>query len=298
MKNFGYLIKEGFKNIISNKLMAIASIGTLICCMLLTGAAALVVLNIQAVITETGQTNVVNVYLEDDLTQSQQDAIENELNLISNVQSSSFYSKEEAILEFKEQLGPAFEQYNSENNPLPDTFQVYLTDFTLYDDTIKEIKAIEGVDETNDRSDLASELQSINRFVITGGIVAIVVLGFISILIISNSIRMAMITRSLEISIMKFVGATNTFIKIPFLTEGIIIGLLAGGISSVATYYLYDLIVEATTSIIQIETLSYDTLWLPITVGFISVGLIIGVASGTISIKRYLKKENKNFLTF
>ncbi len=293
MKGFGYLIKEGFKNIWHNKMMSLASVGVLICCMILTGSAVLISLNVQHVIDDAGDSNVINIYLVD-TTPEEETAIENELKSIDNITSVEFYSKEEAIKDFEEDLGDAFEQMQGDDNPLPDAFKVQFEDLSLYEDTVSQIKAIDGVDQVSDTREIAEKLTSLSTLVNYIGIAIVVILGLISFFIISNTIRMTMYSRRFEISIMKSVGATNRFVRIPFLVEGVILGVLAATISSVALAVCYDLIMNTANRIIAFEFLNYSNFIIPISCAFLASGILMGLMSGILSIKKYLKKEGNS----
>lgn len=295
MKGFGYLIKEGFKNIWHNKMMSLASIGVLICCMILTASAVLICLNVEYVIEDAGDSNVINVYL-DDTTDKQQQEIEKQINEISNVSYCDFYSKEEAILEFEDDLGSAFSQMQGQDNPLPDAFKVQLNDLSLYDDTVAQIKAIDGVYQLSDTREIANKLTSLSTLVARAGIVVVLVLGLISLFIISNTIRMTMYSRRFEISIMKSVGATNNFVRIPFLVEGVFIGIISASISSFLLTLLYDMIMETANNIIAFTFLDYSQFYVQITCAFTISGVLIGLMSGLLSIKKYLKKEGNSIL--
>lgn len=296
MKGFGYLIKEGFKNVWHNRMMSFASIGVLISCLLLTGTAVLICMNVQAVVESVGDTNMVSVYLKDDITQTQADAIGNQIAGIENVATCEFYPKDVAILEFEEALGDVFSQMQGDQNPLPDAFHVSMKDLSQYEDTATRIQQIDGVDKISNRSDIASKLTNLNNLVATMGFWIVVILGIISLFIISNTIRMTMYARRFEISIMKSVGATNAFVRIPFVVEGMVIGLLSGVLSSAGIMFLYNAVMSAAQHIIPFTSISYNTVAVPVTTAFIIAGMLVGAVGGFISIRKYLKKEGNEIL--
>lgn len=291
MKGFGYLLKEGFKNIWHNRMMSAASIGVLISCMLLTGFAVLICMNVQAVVDEAGQSNMINVYLKDGLSDEQEKQIESKISQISNVETCVFYPKEEAILEFEEELGAAFSQMQGDQNPLPDAFHVSMKDLSVYDETTQEIQGIDGVDKLSNRKEVADKLTSLSNLVATMGLWIVVILGIISLFIISNTIRMSMYSRRFEISIMKSVGATNTFVRIPFLVEGMFMGALSAVFASAAIWFLYDPIMNTAKSIIPFTSIPYSAFMIPVTLAFLICGILTGAIGGVISIRKYLKLE-------
>lgn len=293
-----YLTKEGFKNVWTNRMMSLASIGVLISCLILTGAAALLSLNIKEVVASVGDTNVTNVYLVEGINEIEATYIGKQIENTANVTSAEFYSKEEAIKEFENTLGPeVFQNMQAENNPLPDTFKVTMEDMSLYDETIEKISVIEGVESVSSRSEVADKLTRLDTLISTLGVGIVVALGLISLFIISNTIRMSMYSRRFEISIMKSVGATNTFVRVPFIIEGMLLGLISSLLSIGLLYLIYDLIMQSITHIIaSVIPIPFMTVFWPITGIFVAAGLIIGAASGFISIGKYLKKEGNEIL--
>ena len=231
ISGLGYLLKEGIKSIWSNRMMSIASIGVLVSCLLLTGAAELITLNVSSVVDEIGGENVTRVFLEQEVTDLEAVYIQDEIGKLSNVSDTAFVSKDDAIKEYEDTLREdIFSQMQGEGNPLPNSVDVTLTDLSLYDETMAQITAIEGVDEVRDTREIASKLTSLSTLVSSMSLWIVLALSLISIFIISNTIRMTMYSRRFEISIMKSVGATDTFIRIPFVFEGMIIGLISGGL--------------------------------------------------------------------
>lgn len=296
MKGFGYLFKEGLKNVWHNRMMSFASIGVLISCLLLTGAAVLVCMNVQSVVASVGDSNVVNVYLDDDINELEAKEIGSEIEKNGNVEKCDFYSKEVAILEFQDALGEVFPQMQGDQNPLPHAFHVSFKDLSIYDQTAKEIQQIDGVDKISNRSDVAEKLTSLNNLVATMGLWVVIILGIISLFIISNTIRMTMYARRFEISIMKSVGATNAFVRIPFVVEGMLIGLLSGLVSSVLLMFLYDAIMAAAQHIVPFTSIDYNVVAAPVTAAFAIAGMLVGAVGGFISIRKYLKKEGNEIL--
>lgn len=294
----GYLTKEGLKNVWNNRMMSLASIGVLISCLILTGTAALLSMNIKDVVESVGDTNVTNVYLSDDVNEVEAAYIGKQIESVDNVSKAEFYSKDEAIAEFEDTLGSeVFANIQAENNPLPDTFKVTMDDMSLYDVTVEKIAHISGVDSISSRSEVAGKLTKLDRLVTTFGISIVAALGLISLFIISNTIRMSMYSRRFEISIMKSVGATNAFVRIPFIIEGIVIGLISAAAAVGLLFLLYDLIMSSINSIIaSVVPIPFSTIVLPVSVSFAAAGVLIGAAGGFISIRKYLKKEGNEIL--
>lgn len=295
-----YFLKEGLKNMAHNRMMTLASIGVLIAGMLLTGTAALFSMNVKLMVQEVGDSNVTTVYLDNDIT-SEEDAMKigDELNKLGNVLTVDFYSRDAAIEEYREELGEeVFANMQGENNPLPHAFKVTLSDLSKYDDTIEQIMAIEGVDSVGNTRDVANKLTDLNTSITQLSFWLVIALALISLFIISNTIRMSLYSRRFEISIMKSVGATNHFVRTPFIIEGMLIGLISGLIASAAMYFIYDVLVSAINNIFVFNTIPFMSVLVYVIVGFVVVGMAIGAIGGAMSIRKHLKKEGKEVLNW
>ena len=146
MKGFGYLVKEGFKNVWSNRIMSIASVCVLISCLVLTGAASLFSLNVSKMVDEVGESNETIVYILDSYSQLEAIYVGKEIEKVDNVASATFYSKEEAFEQYRETLGDSLFSRIEDRNPLPDSFIVVMHDLSKYDETVAKIQKIPGVD--------------------------------------------------------------------------------------------------------------------------------------------------------
>ena len=297
MRGFGYLLKEGIKSVWNNRMMSAASIGVLVSCLLITGSAMLLSLNVSNVVDEIGKDNQVTVFLKeniDELTAVQ--IVGPEIRRLDNILSCEFYSKDQAIVEWEEELGPLFGELQGEENPLPNAFHVSMVDLSQYNDTVENIKGVEGVDVISDRSDVAKRLTDLNRLVTSVGLWLVLALGIISLFIISNSVRMTMYSRRFEISIMKSVGATNHFVRTPFVIEGIVLGLISGAVASVVIAFLYEAMISAVKYIVPITEIPYKQLAVTMTTGFMVFGMVVGAIGALISIGRYLNMEGGEIL--
>lgn len=296
ISGFGYLIKEGFKNVWNNRLMSIASICVLVSCFILTGSAVLVSLNVSRVVESVGASNETTVYLTEDVSRVEAVYIGRDIAKIKNVESAEYISRDDSLVAFKDDLGEDIFENMEKENPLPDSFTVVMKDLSKYDKTVKKIKAIEGVEKVSSRTELAKKLTSINNLVQVLSFWIVLVLAVISLFIISNTIRATMYSRRFEISIMKSVGATNTFVRIPFVVEGMTIGFIAAALSTVAIVFLYDLLKEIIVGLMYIPFMPIDEIIWYLAGTFVVSGLIIGAVSGLLSIRKYLKKEGNEIL--
>ena len=291
-----YLLKEGTKNIWNNRSMSLASIGILISCLLLTGAAVLISFNVKDVIKSIGDKNVVYVYLDDDISTLEAISLGQEIKKIPNITDCSFYPKDEAIEQYRESLGEIFDEMTGKSNPLPNAYHISIEDLSKYDETVAKIQAVEGVNKTSNRREVAEKLTDLDRLATSAGIWIVIILGLISLFIISNTIRMTMYSRRFEISIMKSVGATDLFVRIPFVVEGMVIGFISGIIASFVLMFLYDGIMAAVNNIVKFNWISFGSLYWQILGVFVLAGVVVGVLGGFISIGKYLKKEGGEIL--
>lgn len=299
MHSFGYLFREGVKSLWKNRTMSMASIAVLISCLLLTGVAGLLTLDLSATMKSIEGNNTLTVYLEDNLPSLTAVRVGEELRQIDNVSDCTLVPKDDALANLIDGLGDSdgslFESMQGDGNPLPDAYTLSLDDLSIYDETVAQIEAVEGVSEVSDYRSVATKLSNLNRLVRYGSIAIVIVLAVVSIFIISNTVKVTMFSRRMEISIMKSVGATNGFVRIPFVVEGMLIGSISGVISAVVLYYGYGKAVEAVydlapfLSVIDIKPYAG---WLYL--AYILVGMLFGVLGCAISIGKYLKKEGEN----
>lgn len=298
MKGFGYLVKEGVKNVWSNRIMSIASICVLVSCLVLTGAAALFSLNISVMVDAVGQNNEITVYMKDELSQIEAKYVGRDIEKMENVKEVIFVSSEEALEKFKDQVGEQlFERLGDRKKVLPDAFRVQMKDLSKYDETVKQIKTLNGVDEISDRRDFAEKLTKVSNLVNIIAVGVVVALIVISLFIIANTIRATMYSRRFEISIMKSVGATNMFVRMPFLVEGMVIGFISAALSTGALALLYNgLVGVLKRTNLPIDYIPFTSVVIPLAAAFVIVGVIVGFFGGFISIRKYLKKEGNEIL--
>ncbi len=298
MKGFGYLVKEGVKNVWSNRIMSIASICVLVSCLVLTGAAALMSMNVSEMVDAVGQNNEITVYIKEDLSQIEAKYVGRDIEKMDNIKEVIFVPSAEALAKYKEQLGDQlFERLGDRKKVLPDAFRVQMLDLSKYDDTVRQIKALQGVDTISDRREFAKKLTKVSNLVNIIAVGVVVALIVISLFIIANTIRATMYSRRFEISIMKSVGATNMFVRMPFLIEGMVIGFISAALSTGALALLYNALVNVLVRTdLPIDYIPFARVVVPLMLAFIIVGVLVGFFGGFISIRKYLKKEGNEIL--
>ncbi|MBK6090079.1 MULTISPECIES: permease-like cell division protein FtsX [Ruminococcus] len=297
MSSFGYLIKEGFKNLVHNRLMTLASIGVLISCLVLTGSAVMLTINVSNIVDSVGDTNVTKVFLDDSYTKLEAVYKGKELSQVANVSQVEFIDKDEAIQAYRDQLGDeVFANMSGDDNPLPYAYSVKMDDLSKYDDTVARIKEVEGVASVSSHREVAEKLTNLSSFITTMSLWIILALAIISLFIISNTIRMTMFSHRFEISIMKSVGATNAFVRVPFIIEGIVIGLISAIIAIGLLFVLSDAIINSVQKILDFKYTRFTEVMWPIIGSFVAAGVLVGSLGSMVSIRRFLTHEGNEVL--
>lgn len=297
MSSFGYLIKEGFKNLVHNRLMTLASIGVLISCLVLTGSAVMLTINVSNIVDSVGDTNVTKVFLDDSYTKLEAVYKGKELSQVANVSQVDFIDKDEAIQAYRDQLGDeVFANMSGDDNPLPYAYSVKMDDLSKYDDTVARIKEVDGVASVSSHREVAEKLTNLSSFITTMSLWIILALAIISLFIISNTIRMTMFSHRFEISIMKSVGATNAFVRVPFIIEGVVIGLISAIIAIGLLFVLSDAIINSVQKILDFKYTRFTEVMWPIIGSFVAAGVLVGSLGSMVSIRRFLTHEGNEVL--
>ena len=296
-RSFGYLTKEGFRNLWSNRLMSFASVAVLLSCMIMIGPAFMLLVNIQSVIDNIEDKNVIMVYVAQDADEAAVTQLGDELEALKNVSHVEFVDKETAFKQELENLGTDATYFEGVENPLPDVYKVSVDLMENFDETSKSIEKLENVDSIRDDKDIATVLINIRSSVtyLSVGIIALLML--VSLFIISNTIRITMFSRRLEISIMKSVGATNGFIRWPFVIEGILLGVISAVVSLGAVWGVYELVKNSVANMlggimdIGSSLVPFTDYVVVILAAFLIIGILSGVVGSMVSIQRYLKEQ-------
>ena len=297
MKGFGYLVKEGFKNVYANRIMSIASVCVLVSCLVMTGAAALFSLNVLNIVDEVEKNNETSVYILKEKNDIEAKQIGKQIEEIENVDKVTFVSKHEAVEQFKNTLGDQLFDRIKDEDPLNDKYIVSFKDTEKYEQTVDKIKTIDGVQSVTDRRDFARKLTKVSNLVTIVAVCIVAALIVISLFIIANTIRTTMYSRRFEISIMKSVGATNMFVRMPFLVEGMILGFISAAIATGVLALLY----RAASGMVEridlgLSAIPFTSVLIILVLSFIVVGVLVGFFGGFISIRKYLKKEGNEIL--
>lgn len=276
--------------------MSIASIAVLMSCLVMMGAAFMVIVNVNNVMSEIESQNVVMVYLKDEVQGEAITELREKITLMQNVKKCEFVDKETAFKQQLEELDTDATYFEGVENPLPDLFKVSVSDMTKFDKTVAELKTLDGVDSVRDNREIAQTLVKIRQTIFYVSIGVIAVLLLISLFIIANTVRITMYSRRLEINIMKSVGATNWFIRWPFMVEGMVLGAISGILSLAVVWGLYRLVQPSVSSMLTMvsrgfTTVSFLDYVVYILVAFLVIGIVSGGIGSLISIQKYLKER-------
>ena len=290
-----YLTKEGIRNVWSNRLMSIASVAVLTSCLVLIGIAVMLFINVDAMLENVEDQNVIMVYLQDNITEDEINKAGQDIRMIPNVGAADFVSKDEAYEAQLKSMGADASLLDGlKENPMPDSYKVTLDNLTDYDNVLKMLETIDKVDSVRGNSDLANKIRDLRSGVTFISLGIIVMLLAVSLFIIANTVRVTMYNRRLEISIMKAVGATNWFIRWPFIIEGVVIGIIAGIVSLALVFGLYELAMGQFGTIFTLfgsKEVSFLPYALPMLASFIVIGVGAGVFGSIFSMTRYLKEQ-------
>lgn len=288
-----HLLREGLRNTWQNRLMALASVGVLVCCLMLTGFSYLIYVNVEQMFQNAYEQNVVAVYLDTTLTDYDVEQVGRKLERLDNIDSIRFLSKEEFLAQYGDALtDETMESFEGVNNPLPDTYIITMEDLAQFRDTLRQIEDIPGVDEASYDADTAEVLSRVRNVVLAIGGGVIGVLLIVSLFIIVNTIKLTVHNRRLEIYIMKSVGATDGYVRFPFVVEGLLLGLVAGGTGYGLIAVLYQALLDNLTfDNPLLKLVSFSDQWFPLLIGFLFGGMLVGVCGSVISMSKYLKQE-------
>lgn len=297
MSNFSYLVKRGVGSVFRNAMMSIASFSVLLVSLLLMGLGVLVAMDLNIVLSNIEEKNEIDVYVYGDVSDDVLNHITDALNANPNRLGVVFYSKEEAWADKQNEMPEMAELFEYlPENPMPHTFRVTVKDISLISETADEFRTIEGVEKVSAPYDFASALVDIRN---TLSIIAVTILAAMivtSIIIIYNAIRSSVFARKKEINIMKVVGATNAFVKIPFFIEGMFIGVAAGAASWFVTKVTYEALVQlfegditiwrifGLVNIVQFD----DVMWYMLAANCL-IGAFLGAVGTIISTGKYVK---------
>jgi len=272
--------------------MSFASVGVTVACLLIMGTFSLVALNADSLLRELEQDNEILAFVDESLTEAQARKLESEILEIPNVTGARFISREEAGKAYSEQY--ADEEMFQDLDPaiFRHRFAVQVSDLELVGETAEAIRQVENIADINAFEDVANGFVAVRNIASVVCVALIAILFIVSMFIISNTIKLTTFDRREEIAIMKMVGATNGFIRWPFVYEGLLIGILSAGIAFGLQWLLYAAMVQGVnnSNALQLVTLmEFETIWIPVAGVFALVGILVGVCGSLSAIRKFLR---------
>ena len=290
--NIGYLLREGIRGVFLHGFMSFAAVWVTVASLLIMGTFSLVLYNLNEMIIELEQDNQVLVYIDETYSTAEAKSVGSQINMITNVHSAEFVSREQALEDFIAEQGDEELYAGVESNTLRDRFVVSMEDNQLMRQTCEEIENIEGVAEVTAHYEIQEGFQTIQQILNLASLIIIAVLFVVSMLIISNTVKLAMYDRKEEIAIMKMVGATNGFIRWPFVVEGFILGITASVLAFFLQWGLYNFLAAQIANVDSLQLISLvpfvEVIEL-VAIAYAVVGFIVGVFGSLLSIRKFLK---------
>ena len=290
--NIGYLLREGFRGVFLHGFMSFAAVCVTVACLIIMGTFSLVLYNVHVMIVDLEKENQVLVYIDEDYSEAEAKSVGSRIDLISNVHEAKFVSREQALDNFvgKQSDTTAFNGVDA--SILRDRYEVTVEDNSLLEQTVAEIEKIDGVAEVSAHYEIANGFQSLQKVLNIASMVIIIVLFVVSLFIISNTVKLAMYSRSEEIAIMKMVGATNSFIRLPFVVEGFILGMLGAVIAFFLEWGLYDFL-QAKIAVVDtlrlFQIVPFAEVIELVAISYALTGFAVGVVGSLLSIRKFLK---------
>lgn len=288
-----HFFSSAFKSLVRNKTLSIASVVTVTLTLFLFGVLLLVMVNANGLIEDIESKIELQVFLNEDASISEKMEIEKKLKLNEHVKEVSFVTKEEALEQFKDQLGEENKelvQGFEESNPLPESYVIKVDTPESIELIAEDVKDMTGIKQIEDDVDLVNQITSFTNGIKWVGILIMIILIPVSLFLIMNTIKLAVFSRRKEIGIMKYVGATDAFIRWPFVIEGLIIGLLGSLISVLLLNNIYFAVFNKLSGVVRGgNIIAPNTILFQLTFWFVLAGCIIGILGSILSLRKFLR---------
>ncbi len=292
ISRWSYLIREGFRSITTHGFMSFASVTIIMACLIVMGIVTLLSVNIDALIKDLEDQNEIVVFIDEAITDEEEaKAIQGSIEALDNITSAEFVSRTEAMGNFMSKYDESLME-GIDESVFRHRFVIHLTDIALMSQTQSELEALVGVAKVNAHLEYAKTFVTIRNVVSIISWVLIAMLVFVSVFIMTNTIKLATFGRREEIAIMKMVGATNGFIRMPFVIEGLVLGMLGGALAFLAVWGIYNVITGKLVGTLTgnfISVVPFSNVGLEMFVVFMAVSVMVGVFGGVNAIRNYLK---------
>ena len=291
LNNFGYLLKEGFRGIFLHGFMSFAAVCVTVACLVIVGSFSALAYNLDEMVQDLNQTSEILVYIDSDLSDAEARSIGTKINLLDNVLQATFVSLEEALQDFIADHDGDSAFSGVQASDLRHRYIVTLEDNTKMEQTDAALKQLPGVAKTNAAYELAKGFTTIQDVLHIVSAAVIAVLLVVSLLIISNTVKLAMYDRKDEIAIMKMVGATNGFIRLPFVVEGFSLGMIGAILAFGTEWAGYDALVQKIGSVDSLQLFKFvpfQELLIPMVIVFAAAGMFVGIVGSWTSIRKFM----------
>ena len=292
LTNLGYLLKEGIKGIFTHGFMSFAAVCVTVACLLIVGSFSILVYNVNIMVEELNQTNEILAYVDETLSDADAKSVGTKINMIDNVLRADYIPREEALENFiadHQEEEASFSGLDASD--LRHRFRIVLEDNHYIKETDQAVRNIPGVVKTVAEYEMAQGFSTIQDVLHLVSLGIIAVLLAVSLLIISNTVKLAMYDRKEEIGIMKMVGATNGFIRLPFVVEGFTLGMLGAALAFGLEWVMYDAMVQKIGEVDALRLFKFvpfEELLIPMVVTFAAAGMFVGIVGSWTSIRKFL----------
>lgn len=291
LHSFHNFLKDAMRNVTLNKILTLATVITLAAGLFLFGFATVITLNVFSITDKLENDFKIAVYIDEKYPTQNIGKIQDEIAKLPNVAEVTFVPKDQAFEDFKETFGETDILEGIDNGSiLRDSFQLTLTDLSLASQLVPELQKIDGIVKVVTMDDTMNTFLDVTKKLQVGTIAVSLILGLLSVLIITNTINLSIFNRRKQINIMKYVGATDWYIRWPFVMEGAMIGLIAAVLSFAGVYFLYDAVIGSATGFHNtLGLVDKQQMILPIVLVIFSAGILLGVLGSLISVRKHLK---------
>ena len=289
--NIGYLLREGFRGVFLHGFMSFAAICVTVACLIIMGSFCLILYNTSAMVKELEQKNEMLVYIDESYSEAKAKSVGSQINLITNVRSAVFVSREQALEDFIDEQNDASLFAGIDPDTLRDRYVVTVEDNSLLKQTYDKLTQIEGVAEVIAHFEIAEGFQTVQNVLNIASLIIVSVLFVVSLFIISNTVKLAMYDRRDEIAIMKMVGATNGFIRLPFVVEGFSLGMIGAILAFGLEWLGYDAMIAKIGSVDALQLFNFvpfQELLLPMVATFAAAGMFVGIVGSWTSIRKFM----------
>ena len=292
LNSIGYLFKEGLKGVFSHGFRSFASITVIAACLIIMGSFALLGVNVDSIINDMETESQILAFVDESLSQDDARLMEGAIRSLSNVREVQFITREEAMEKYKSNFEDTSIFDGIDASVFRNRYVIYLNDITLMAPTAEALRSIPGIADVSAEESIAQGFITVRNVVSVVTAILVVILLVVSIFMMSNTIKLATFTRREEIAVMKMVGASNGFIRFPFVVEGPILGLLGAGVGFLLEWGIYNFISNRIMESFGgnlFRAMSFSVIMTPLLAVYLALGVLVGAFGGAMAIRNYLK---------